>query len=194
MPYDAEVRLRGADGSYRWFLVRGRALRSFDGSVASWFGTCTDIDEQKTAVEALAIAKMRAEFLAGADAILERSFAAPHLIADLARHAVEAFASVCFYDVLEEDGELTRLSAVHRDPGVQRRLDATPPGDHRRGASRWLARQLATAGSGRRATPLRRGWSTIVEFDADHAAWMRRLGMNSVDRRADRRCAAAGSA
>ncbi len=52
--YDLELRLRGADGSYRWFIVRGRPLRTLDGSVASWFGTCTDIDAQKTAAEALA--------------------------------------------------------------------------------------------------------------------------------------------
>src|SRR6185312_677773 len=79
-------------------------------------------------VEELEIAKMRAEFLAGAETILERSFAAPHLIADLARHAVEAFATFCFYDAVDEAGELRRLSAVHRDPDVQRTWDATPPG------------------------------------------------------------------
>ncbi len=179
VPYDVEMRLRGADGRYRWFLVRGRALRSFDGSVASWFGTNTDIDAQKTATEALSRAKMRAEFLAGADAILERSFAAPHLTADVARHAVEAFATVCFYDALEEGGELTRLSAVHRDPDVQRAWDATAPGvpPWRIG---WLARQIAGGGGARRMTLFDESWETVVAFDVDHAAWIRRHGMTST--------------
>ena len=46
--FDAEYRLRGADGSYRWFLGRNVPLRT-DGSVLSWFGTATDIDDFKQA-------------------------------------------------------------------------------------------------------------------------------------------------
>jgi PAS domain S-box-containing protein len=124
-PYDIEFRLRGADGRYRWFLVRGRALRGFDGSVAGWFGTCTDIDDQRTATEALAAAKMRAEFLTGAESILERSFDAPYLIADLAHHAIDAFASICFYDAEDEGGEVARLASVRRDPSERHAMIST---------------------------------------------------------------------
>ena len=48
-PYEVEFRLRGGDGSYRWHL--GRALPQLDagGAVVQWFGTNTDIDEQKCA-------------------------------------------------------------------------------------------------------------------------------------------------
>lgn len=47
-PYQVEFRLRRADGAYRWYL--GRALPQLDdaGKVVQWFGTNTDIDEQKT--------------------------------------------------------------------------------------------------------------------------------------------------
>ena len=42
-----EVRLRGADGSYRWFLVWAMPRRNAAGVPIQWFGTCTDIDDQK---------------------------------------------------------------------------------------------------------------------------------------------------
>lgn len=47
-PYQVEFRLRGADGVYRWYI--GRALPQLDehGKVVHWFGTNTDIDEQRS--------------------------------------------------------------------------------------------------------------------------------------------------
>ncbi|PYX86939.1 MAG: hypothetical protein DMG68_13630, partial [Acidobacteria bacterium] len=49
--YRIESRLRAADGSYRWFLMRGVPLRDAAGSIVRWFGTCTDIDDLKRAEE-----------------------------------------------------------------------------------------------------------------------------------------------
>jgi PAS domain S-box-containing protein len=47
-PYDIEYRFRRAqDGSYRWFLGRALPLRDGEGRVVRWFGTCTDIQDQK---------------------------------------------------------------------------------------------------------------------------------------------------
>ncbi len=50
-PYRVESRLRAADGSYRWFLMRGLPLRDANGTIVKWFGTCTDIDDMKRAEE-----------------------------------------------------------------------------------------------------------------------------------------------
>ena len=47
-----EERIRRHDGVYRWFLVRFVPYRDAHGEVLSWFGTATDIDEQKRAGEA----------------------------------------------------------------------------------------------------------------------------------------------
>jgi PAS domain S-box-containing protein len=42
--YSVDVRIRGRDGDYRWFRIRGAP--SFDGDqVIAWVGTNTDIDE-----------------------------------------------------------------------------------------------------------------------------------------------------
>ena len=61
-PYESEIRLRRADGRYRWFLDRGVPLRDVSGQIVKWIGTCTDIQQQKEAEEAL----LRAEKLSAA--------------------------------------------------------------------------------------------------------------------------------
>jgi PAS domain S-box-containing protein len=51
--YECEHRLRGADGEFRWFLSRGLPLCNSKGEIIKWFGTATDIHEQKQVEEAL---------------------------------------------------------------------------------------------------------------------------------------------
>ena len=53
--------LRGADGHYRWFLSRAFPIRDAHGKVLRWFGTNTDVTEQRAAADALARAKEEAE-------------------------------------------------------------------------------------------------------------------------------------
>lgn len=48
-----EYRLRGADGNYRYFLVRGVPVLNLDGSIREWLGICTDIDDRCRAEIAL---------------------------------------------------------------------------------------------------------------------------------------------
>ena len=45
--YDMEVRLRGADGVYRWFLIKARPLRNEQGEIIRWYGTNTSITRIK---------------------------------------------------------------------------------------------------------------------------------------------------
>ncbi|WP_271300805.1 PAS domain-containing protein [Sphingomonas sp. CV7422] len=49
-PYQIEYRLRHFDGTYRWVLGRALPIRDAAGQVTRWFGTCTDIHEQKLAL------------------------------------------------------------------------------------------------------------------------------------------------
>jgi PAS domain S-box-containing protein len=51
--FDAEFRLRGADGSYRWQLARALALRGEDGEPVRWIGTNIDIEDQKVTTRRL---------------------------------------------------------------------------------------------------------------------------------------------
>lgn len=45
--YEAEYRLRSADGLYRWFRARAVPLRDPQGAILKWYGTCTDIHDRK---------------------------------------------------------------------------------------------------------------------------------------------------
>jgi PAS domain S-box-containing protein len=46
--YEVEFRLRrGSDGDYRWHLGRALPMRDAEGRIIRWFGTNTDIDDQK---------------------------------------------------------------------------------------------------------------------------------------------------
>ncbi|HWM25600.1 MAG TPA: PAS domain S-box protein [Chthoniobacterales bacterium] len=51
--FDAEYRLRGKDGQYRWFIGRNVPINNGTGGVFSWFGSATDIDELKAVEKAL---------------------------------------------------------------------------------------------------------------------------------------------
>jgi PAS domain S-box-containing protein len=57
--FDADQRLRGADGAYRWFHIRGLPLRDAQGRIIRWYTLLTDIDERKRAE-----AKLRDENIA----------------------------------------------------------------------------------------------------------------------------------
>jgi PAS domain S-box-containing protein len=52
-PYDVEHRLRRGDGVYRWFNSRGVPVRDADGRVVRWYSLLTDVDDRKSAEEAL---------------------------------------------------------------------------------------------------------------------------------------------
>ncbi|BBD60552.1 multi-sensor hybrid histidine kinase [Nostoc sp. HK-01] len=45
--YQAEGRMRRADGMYRWHLHQAVPLKNERGQVIKWFGTATDIEDQK---------------------------------------------------------------------------------------------------------------------------------------------------
>ena len=48
-PGDVSVRVRNAEGNYRWFLSRTQPLRAADGTVQYWIGINLDIEERKQA-------------------------------------------------------------------------------------------------------------------------------------------------
>ena len=52
-PYEIEHRARHIDGTFHWQLSRAFAMRDEHGSIVRWYGTATDIQEQKQAEQAL---------------------------------------------------------------------------------------------------------------------------------------------
>lgn len=51
LPYEAEYRVRNAEGRYEWVLSRAMPIQDLSGSRVRWFGTSTNIDAQKKAEE-----------------------------------------------------------------------------------------------------------------------------------------------
>ena len=67
--YSIEYRFKSKGEGYRWFLGQARPRRDANGTITTWFGTCTDVDEQKRAADALA--EREEEFATLADNIAQ---------------------------------------------------------------------------------------------------------------------------
>lgn len=46
-PFELEARLRGKDGEFRWFMMRSVPVKDENGAIVKWFGTSTDIHQNK---------------------------------------------------------------------------------------------------------------------------------------------------
>ena len=107
-PFDMELRLFDRkEGAYRWHLVRTVAVRDGDGKVVRWFGTSTDIQDQKRVQEA-------SRYLAEASATLAKVIDYESTLQKVANLAVPYFADWSAIDVLEGD-KLRRLAVSHQD-------------------------------------------------------------------------------
>ncbi len=51
LPWEDVFRLRGADGVFRWHMSRAFPLRNSAGQIVRWFGSNTDVHEQRLALE-----------------------------------------------------------------------------------------------------------------------------------------------
>lgn len=126
-PFEAEARLRrGDDGAYRWFLCRALPLRDETGKITRWFGTCTDVHDQRRATEGLSV-------LAEASAVLALSVDIEAGMREVAQLAVPRLGDWCTVDLLAPNGTLRRIATVHSDPAkvaiaedFNRRYPASP--------------------------------------------------------------------
>lgn len=63
--YQIEHRIKAGDGSWRWHLSRAEPVQGLNGKIEKWYGTATDIDDQKQLETKLRdMNKMKDEFLA----------------------------------------------------------------------------------------------------------------------------------
>lgn len=115
-PYEIEYRLRRHDGEYHWFLGRALPLRDEDGPIRKWFGTCTDIHEQKVANSILEekvrertkeLQEMNMELEASNNDLLQYASVASHDLKEPLRKAV-------IFGTLLKDNHSDELSAKAR--------------------------------------------------------------------------------
>jgi PAS domain S-box-containing protein len=121
--YKLEYKLRRRDGVYRTMLARGVPVRNDDGSLREWIGTCSDVTEERIAVQHL-------EFLARSGEALAASLDYDVTLRAAAQMVVPALADMCVVDVMENDAEFRRVEVVHADPSlaeVAQELRVYPP-------------------------------------------------------------------
>jgi PAS domain S-box-containing protein len=99
-----EVRVRRADGEYRWVLVRNVPLRDEQGNIVKWYGTGVDISDRKRAEALLAGEKRILEMAAKGDPL-------PRILEGLCR-LVEEQASGVLASILLLEGNCLRHGAA----------------------------------------------------------------------------------
>ena len=68
---EGEMRVRRADGEYRWWFFRNVPLLDETGNISKWYGTGIDIDDRKRAESLLAGEKRILEMVAKEDSLTE---------------------------------------------------------------------------------------------------------------------------
>lgn len=104
--FEIEYRLRRvSDGTYRWHLARALPLRNAAGEIVKWFGTSTDIHEQKMSLEA------QAQMLAMKDELV--STVSHELRTPLA--SLRGFSELMLTRNFPEDKRQEFLTIIHRE-------------------------------------------------------------------------------
>jgi diguanylate cyclase (GGDEF)-like protein/PAS domain S-box-containing protein len=88
-PLSIEIRLRRADGVYRWWLLQGVPHLDGAGNVLKWFGTGTDIHDLKTAEMKIRRLNRVYAVLSGINALIVRAPDRDTLFREACRIAVE---------------------------------------------------------------------------------------------------------
>ncbi len=171
-PYEVEYRCRRHDGVYRWFLGRAQPVRDAEGRIVQWFGTCTDIDDQKRAEDALRL-------LSETSALLASSLDYEATLKALTELAVPRLADWCSLEMVGEDGQLHLLGVSHVEP---RKVDLAwsmrwryPPNPQ----STSGIYQVLRTGRAEVIPELTDALFTKAAQDAEHLRGLRELGLRS---------------
>jgi len=114
-----EVRLCNARGEWHWYCVEGR-LKKRSQLPERWYGSCVLLRESRDNEES-------GQFLNKVARRVTESLDYESTLTNLAQAVVPHFADWCAVDVLNDQGELERQSAAHRDPAMVGQLIARRP-------------------------------------------------------------------
>ena len=105
--YEDEIRVRVADGRYRWFAIKASPVRDGE-AIAEWVGIIADIHDRKRHEESAA-------FINRASELLSSTLASDEAMRNLARLCVPRLGDWCAIH-LGHDEHYERLVAEHADP------------------------------------------------------------------------------
>lgn len=101
--YRAEGRLRRYDGGFRWHVMLAVPMRDEQGQIVKWFGSCTDIGDQKDAERILSV-------LADVTEALASSLDPIEIARALAAVVAPAEAVYCEVQLYADRGDLTTVA------------------------------------------------------------------------------------
>ena len=110
-PFENEFRVRGKDGSYRWFLARYSPLLDAQGQIDRWYVAATDIEDRKRAEAQVEQAYVR---LAEAQRLSKTGSFVTDLLADHHDWSEEAFRIFDFDPATKVTVQMIR-ELVHAD-------------------------------------------------------------------------------
>jgi PAS domain S-box-containing protein len=134
--FEAEARVRRADGVYRYFLIRAVPQREVQGTISRWYGSNTDIEDLKHAQEEIAEGKRVEARLRESEArFQEMADTAPVMIWLTGTDGVCSYFNKPWLEFtgrsLEQEVGLGWIEAVHPDD-VQGCFDGFLPAFHAR--------------------------------------------------------------
>ncbi|MEO6569837.1 MAG: PAS domain S-box protein, partial [Opitutaceae bacterium] len=118
-PFECEYRIRRFDGAYRWFVGRGVPLRDEAGKILRWYGSSTDVHEQKVTAEALREQYIVTEQLNGVARALATELDLSkivQIITDAGTRITRAQFGAFFHNQIDENGESYMLYALSGAP------------------------------------------------------------------------------
>lgn len=174
LAYQVEYRFKDRKtGRYRWYLGRALPVRDEAGKIVRWFGTFTDIEDQKRA-------EMSFRFLSEASTILASSIDYKTTLQNVARIAVNSIADFCFFDLLTEDKRIQRVAWAHNVPDKQKLLDEfehlTPPA----GSKNHPVSKTIDSGKSTFVPFVDEAWIKNAAINSQHYQFIRNLDLSSL--------------
>ncbi|HEY9861862.1 MAG TPA: GAF domain-containing protein [Candidatus Obscuribacterales bacterium] len=112
--FQAEQRIKRADGTYRWHLTRAYPLLDENGEIVKWFGSCTDIDDWKRMEQTQRFLAQASQTFAAANLNLQA------VLDNITQLTSELTGDVCSLNLLSENKQWLNLaSCYHADPTVR---------------------------------------------------------------------------
>jgi PAS domain S-box-containing protein len=190
-----EVRVVRLDGEERWLEVRGRTVVDAQDRPVKMIGIAADVTERRLVEDVRGrLLEREHQWRIEAEAARERlavlSEASPILIATLdpltvlmrvPSLVVPRLGDWCVVDMLDDDGELTEVTIVHRDP--ERIPDVRATRLRRRdagGDGLWSVRRAVRTGQGELVVDIGDEDLVAAAADEDHLALLRSLQPRSA--------------
>jgi len=109
-PYEIEYRLYNkASDTYRWVIGRAMPFRDESGAIMKWYGTCTDIDDQRRESQ-------RQSFLADVSKVMTGTLDSSKLLARVTDLTVPTVADWCMVDFYNPKDGFVQVGVAHSDP------------------------------------------------------------------------------